>query len=223
MWYTTSNSTFRNNQVPYTVNSADGLQTVLVNQQSGNNLEKRFVSLGSFRFNAGTQDLVVMSNAINSTTQSVSADAIRVDWVADWTPPASVQVIVDNTDAGFTASTNWATSTSAPNYYGTNFRVRATGSVSDAANWNVALPSSGNYQVFARWAADPNRATAAPFIVTHNSGSTTVNVNQQLNGGTWVSLGTYAFNAGSANRVALSCWTSSGSFVVADAVRFVKQ
>lgn len=223
VWYTTSNSTFRNNQVPYTVNSADGLQTVLVNQQSGGNFEKRFVPLGSFRFNAGAQDIVVMSNAINTTTQYVSADAIRVDWVADWTPPTGVQVIVDNTDAGFSASGNWATSTSTAGYYGSNYRARATASVSDGATWNVNLPSSGSYQVFARWTTDPNRATAAPYIVTHNGGNTTVTVNQQTNNGTWVSLGTYAFNAGSANRVALSCWTSSGSYVVADAVRFVKQ
>jgi hypothetical protein len=49
-----------------------------------------------------------------------------------------------------------------------------------------------------------------------------VNVNQQQNGGTWVVLGTWTFNAGTSQRVRLSCWTTAGFYVVADAVRFEK-
>lgn len=134
-----------------------------------------------------------------------------------------VDVIVDNTTSGsFTASTNWATGTN-PGFYGTNYRVRATAATSDAATWSATLPTSGSYKVYARWVADPNRSITAPYIVYHTGGSTTVNVNQRLNNGTWVLLGTFNMNAGTANRVALSCWTSNGSFVVADAVRFEQQ
>ncbi|MGF1571805.1 MAG: polysaccharide deacetylase family protein [Sumerlaeia bacterium] len=221
VWYTTSNSTFRNTSVPYTVSHADGMETVLVNQQSSVANDKRFRSLGTFRFTAGTKPLVVMSNAISSSTQYVSADAVRLEFVAD--AASSIEVVVDNTDSGFNASSNWFLSTSTPGYFGANYRARATASTSDAATWNVALPSSGSYEVYARWAAGSNRATAAPYIVYHNGGTTSVPTNQQINGGTWNSLGTFNFNSGSATRVALSCWTSSGAYVIADSVRFVKR
>ena len=46
----------------------------------------------------------------------------------------------------------------------------------------------------------------------------TVNVNQQLNGSRWNTLGTWSFPAGW-NKVQLSRWTTSGSYVVADAIQ----
>jgi hypothetical protein len=131
-------------------------------------------------------------------------------------------IIVDNTDSGFSASSNWATSTNVPGYYGSNYRVRATQATSDPASWTVNLPTSGSYRVSVRYSSASDRATAAPYIVTHAGGDTTVNVNQQQNGGTWVVLGTWTFNAGTSQRVRLSCWTTAGFYVVADAVRFEK-
>lgn len=138
-------------------------------------------------------------------------------------PSVDPEVIVDNTDSGFTASTNWWTSTSVPGYYGTNYHTRSTASVSDAATWKATLPTDGSYKVYARWTAGTNRAKAAPYIIYHTSGSTTVNVNQQTNGGTWVLLGTFSMYQGTADRVKLSCWTTVGYYVVADAVKFIKQ
>ncbi|HQH12084.1 MAG TPA: N-acetylmuramoyl-L-alanine amidase, partial [Candidatus Sumerlaeota bacterium] len=132
-------------------------------------------------------------------------------------------VIVDNADAGFAASANWTTASSMPNYFFNNYRTRATGLISDVAQWTVALPSAGTYQVYAWWPAASNYATSAPYIITHTAGSTTVNVNQRTNGGKWNLLGTWTFNSGTAVRVKLSCWTSTGSYVAADAIKMVKQ
>ncbi|MDX1971134.1 MAG: N-acetylmuramoyl-L-alanine amidase [Candidatus Sumerlaeia bacterium] len=137
--------------------------------------------------------------------------------------PATV-VTVDNTDAGFTApSTAWFTGTSIAGYLGTNYHTRATQAISDAATWSANLPTSGSYKVEARWTAASNRAASAPYVVSHAGGNTTVNVNQQANNGVWITLGTWNFNAGTAVRVSLSCWTTAGFFVVADGVRFTKQ
>lgn len=132
-------------------------------------------------------------------------------------------VIVDNASSGFSASTSWWTSTSTPGYYGTNYHTRATAAVSDSAKWTVTLPTTGSYKVYAQWAAGSNRAKSAPYIITHSGGNVTVNVNQQANGGQWNLLGTWNFNSGTAQRVQLSCWTTTGYYVVADAVKFVKQ
>ncbi|MGF1571727.1 MAG: hypothetical protein ACFCU1_01500 [Sumerlaeia bacterium] len=49
-------------------------------------------------------------------------------------------------------------------------------------------------------------------------------MNQQANNGAWVLLGTWnLFQGTTADRIKLSCWTTPGAFVIADAVRFVKQ
>ncbi len=138
-----------------------------------------------------------------------------------YTPSSGQTVIVDNASAGFSASTNWWASTSTAGYYGTNYHARATASVSDAATWTGTLAYTGTYAVYAWWTAGTNRAAAAPYIIYYNGGSATVNKNQQANGGVWNLLGSYSFAAGS-NQVKLSCWTTLGYYVIADAVKFVK-
>lgn len=144
---------------------------------------------------------------------------------AEFDPTVAPTVVtVDNTSSGFTApSASWFPSTSVSGYLGSNYHARATQSISDAATWKANLPTSGNYKVEARWTTGGNRATSAPYIVYHTGGSTTVAKNQQANNGQWVNLGTFNMSSGNSTRVALSCWTSSGSFVIADGVRFTKQ
>src|SRR5690606_12460619 len=118
----------------------------------------------------------------------------------------------------------WTSSSATAGYYVSNYHFRSTQAVSDAATWKGSIPTSGNYQVYVRYTAGTNRAASAPYIIYHTGGSTTVGVNQQANGGTWVSVGTYNLAAGStADRVKLSCWTTAGYVVIADAVKFVKQ
>lgn len=141
---------------------------------------------------------------------------------AKYTPSTAVVRTVDNDSSGWSASSNWTASTSSTEYYGSNYRVRPTASVSDAATWTANLPSSGNYKVEAWWSDGTNRSTTAPYIVDASSGSVTVSKNQQANGGSWQNLGTFAFNAGN-NTVRLSCWTGAGFYVIGDAVRFTKQ
>ena len=132
-------------------------------------------------------------------------------------------VLVDNNTAGFTASTNWSTGTSATDKQGTDYRFHTTQAVSDAATWSGILTgAAGSYAVQAWWSQGANRATNAPYVIYHQAGSTTVNANQQANGGKWNSLGTYSFNSGT-NEVKLSCWTTTGFVVIGDAVRWVPQ
>lgn len=149
-----------------------------------------------------------------------------VDVTFNWeSPPAPVNggIIVDNGDPGFSASGNWFPSTSVSGYYGDDYQARQTASTSDAATWSFQVHTEGDYEVFARWTSGSNRATTAPYIVDHANGSTTVTVNQSQNGGQWNSLGTYRFGGASPTNhsVRLSCWTSSGDYVIADAVRLV--
>jgi hypothetical protein len=131
------------------------------------------------------------------------------------------EVIVDNANAGFSASSNWLTGTSSLDKYGINYRYRSTASVSDSALFSASLPSSGTWQVYAWWPAGTNRSATAPYVVYYSGGSTTISVNQQVNGGKWNSLGAWYMNSGT-NNVRVSCWTTTGYVVMADAVKWVK-
>lgn len=142
--------------------------------------------------------------------------------LAKYTPSTAVVVTADNVAGSFTASTAWFPGTSISGFIGANYHARATEAISDPAIWNVNLPSAGTYRVDAIWTSASNRAASAPYQVIHTGGTTTVNRNQQANGGTWQSLGNFSFNAGT-NNVRLSCWTTAGFFVIADAIRFTRQ
>ena len=137
---------------------------------------------------------------------------------AKYTPQAGTTVIVDNSSTSFTQGGGWWASTSVAGYYGSNYHTRGTASVSDLATWNFNLASAGTYTVDAWWTGGTNRSLTAPYRVFHSGGMTTYSTNQQINGGKWNTLGTHSFNAG-ANKIELSCWTTAGYYVVADAVR----
>lgn len=149
-----------------------------------------------------------------------------VDVTFNWeTPavPANGGIIVDNSDPGFTASGSWFPSTAVSGYYGSNYQARATQAISDVATWSFQVETQGDYEVFARWTDGANRASSAAYFVDHNGGSTVVTVNQRQSGGQWNSLGTFSFGGANPKNhtIRLSCWTTSGDFVIADAVRLV--
>lgn len=139
---------------------------------------------------------------------------VTYNWVS-----AGTSITVDNSASGFSASANWITATSSTDKFGSNYRYRSTAPISDQAAWSATLPSTKSYTVSAWWPQGSNRSQTAPYVVNHSAGSTTKNMNQQINGGKWNALGTWTLNGG-ANQVRLSCWTSTGFIVVADAVRW---
>jgi RHS repeat-associated protein len=70
--------------------------------------------------------------------------------------------------------------------------------------------------------ASSANATDAQYTVTYEGGSSTVTVNQRVNGGQWVLLGTYPFNAaGTGYKVDLADTSLTGK-VVADAIYYVQ-
>ncbi len=206
-WVSSSN---RSPDAVYQINHLSGTSNIPANQ-TANGGQWNF--LGTYAFDSNAN--VVLTDAGSGAV--VSADAIR------FVQAGPAEFVVDNTDSDFTASSNWFDSTSVSGYLGSNYKARATEATGDAATWKLNLQSGGSYEVFARWTAGSNRASSAPYIVYHSGGSTTVTADQTQNNGTWVSLGTYTFSSGLATRVALSCWTSSGDYVIADAIKLVPQ
>jgi hypothetical protein len=204
-----SQGTNRYTAVPYAVTSAAGTATVNANQQTNGG---RWNQLGTYTFNRGTAGTVRVLDKFADSTKVAIADAVKF---VTTTPS---EVIVDNADGGFSASANWSTGTSAADKYGANYRFRGTAAISDASTFTFTVPQNRNYELYAWWSQGSNRAATTPFVVAHASGSATVTRNQQVNGGSWQSLGTYYLLSGS-NNVKVSCWTTTGYVVIADALR----
>ncbi len=90
------------------------------------------------------------------------------------------------------------------------------------ATWTPDIPVKGDYEVYAHWVADENHSKTVPYTVNYDKGgSDTVEVNQRLNGGKWVLLGTYPFEKGTGGNVSIT-YTRGGNDdrVCADAVKF---
>jgi chitinase len=133
-------------------------------------------------------------------------------------------IVVDNGTAGFSTGGAWLASTSTPGYYGSNYLHDGSAGIDAGkwAKWRPTFPSTGSYTVYARWTSHSNRANNVRYRISHQGVVTDVFRNQQTGGGTWVSLGTYTFGAGSSesNRVTIDAGSDDG-YVVADAVQFV--
>jgi len=134
------------------------------------------------------------------------------------------ETIIDNETSGrFTASANWDTSSFSSQRRGSNYRFTTPEFVSDPAWYMADIPATGAYQVYAWYPANSGYNSSTPYVIVTTSGNQSVQVNQQINGGSWVSLGTFNLSGGSYNVVGVSRWTSGTGYVIADAVRIVRR
>ena len=172
----------------------------------------------------GTHTVVATVAAKNpvATGNDISLDIFEVLTGGDSLPGAT-EVIMDNADStGVIITGAWTASTFDPGYYGAGYiHDGNAGKGTKSVRFTPTLPVAGNYEVFARWTSNTGRATNVPIDIISTSGTTTMSVNQQLNGSQWVSQGIYSFNAGTAGSVLIRTGSTNG-FVIADAVRFLK-
>jgi hypothetical protein len=197
--------------VPVDIVHADGTTTTLVNQRLYGGT---WVKLGTYRFTAGTAGSIRIRT--DGTTGYVIADAVR------WVPAMASEVIIDNADpSGVTVIGTWSLSNTAPGYHGANylFDTNPAQKGSSSVRFTPVLTGTGAYEVFLRWRSPAsNLASNVPVEITHAGGTSSLYINQRLNGGSWVSLGTYAFTAGSAGNILVKTGGTNG-YVIADAVR----
>ncbi|HEY9248941.1 MAG TPA: hypothetical protein VIO38_07405, partial [Rariglobus sp.] len=197
--------------VPVDIVSDAGPQTVTVDQANVSNGAK-WMPLGVYPFSAGNAGGVTLRNT--GTTKTVAADAVAFVQI-----PA--QIVVDNTDATATTKIgSWPTSAATGGFYGVNYAGDDnTGQGTKSFRVTLNLPVGGNYQVRARWPASATHASNTPVTINSQTGATQLTVNQQTNGGVWVSLGTYNFDAGPVGSVVFGNTGANGKVVV-DALRF---
>jgi acyl-CoA thioesterase I len=125
-------------------------------------------------------------------------------------------LIVDNNQAALTGT--WTSSAASPGFIGSDYLHDANASKgTKSATYTPQIPVAGDYPVYLRWTSDSNRASNVPVTIHHAQGSSTVSVNQRVNGGTWFFLGSHPFEAGSSGHIRIET-TGTDGFVVADAV-----
>ena len=85
--------------------------------------------------------------------------------------------------------------------FGTNYLVHASGNGESIAIFTPLIRVSGAYDLY-QWHPFRGDASASvPFVISHNSGETTVYANQRTNAGNWSLLGRFTFTAGSTNCI----------------------
>jgi PKD repeat protein len=150
----------------------------------------------------------------------------RPAWFSpDGNPPDSInpdhlQYFITNPEPwypSFEVSGDWIQSESIAGYFEDNYLYAPSGQGNNEVRYIFRIPEGGYHKIFAWWAASHDRTSEAPLVVNYTSGSTTVLLNQQINGGKWNEIGEFYFDPGEYSAV-LSDDVDFG-YVIADALR----
>lgn len=159
-----------------------------------------------------------------STFESVLARGYVVNFGVTTYVDLLTRIVVDNTDAECTFGGSWSNSTSVSGYYFTDYAHDGTSgadSTSIWAKWTPVIPITDDYKIYMRWAASPNKASAAPLTIDYNGGiDTSKTVDQTADGNQWNYIGTYSLSAGTGNSVKIHATTAG--YTEADAVMFIR-
>lgn len=135
------------------------------------------------------------------------------------------RILLDNQPATsphvFTSTGSWTLQTAPAGFHGSNFLVASAGAEATVARWRPSITTAGYYRIYARWSAAPDRARRAPLEINYDGGTktdTTRTLDQTVNGGVWVQVGTYFLSAGTGNSIVLR--PAAEGTVVADAFLF---
>src|SRR5262249_14363637 len=133
-------------------------------------------------------------------------------------PPPATEVIVDDSDPGFSiVSGTWAVHFQPFRFGPIDHTFSGTGT--GQAMWRPSLPS-GTYDVYAWWPSQFSVSTSIPYTIVTTGGNQIVLVNQadSTTWGKWNKLGTYTLDPATA---AVLVGSTDAQDAAADAVRFV--
>ncbi len=151
-----------------------------------------------------------------------------LEYVVDNTSP-TFSTVVDFSVGGQPADI-WSVSSAIPGFLGTNYLHDGNVGANPEkhATWYSPVQRAGAYKVYMRWVSAPDRPDAAPVEIKHQGGLTQLTMNQRLNSGKWVKLGSWNFDKidetdfffNSPGYVRLSA--ADAGYTIADAVKFVE-
>ncbi|CAA9415539.1 hypothetical protein AVDCRST_MAG82-1075 [uncultured Rubrobacteraceae bacterium] len=181
------------------------------NQPTGSALAPQDASLDD-------ADFISQGSATGANPAELAA--VRADVAEEESLPDYSQV-VDNGTVGRFSAPGWEKRSDAPGVsvgqisYGGNYV--SSGSGGEPARFEVRIPTSNDYTVYAWWPAFSGSSDTARFGIGTASGTQWTAVDQSTDGGIWIKLGTYSMKKGERFiRV------PAGSASVADAVAVVR-
>jgi hypothetical protein len=108
------------------------------------------------------------------------------------------------------------------NSFGTNYLTKGQGTGSAYVQFTPHVVVPGSYDVYQWHPFLTNASASVPFVITYNSGSTTVLANQQTNANNWSLLGRFGFLAGTSGNIRVTDGIAESSAVaMADGVKLV--
>ncbi|NOU85345.1 hypothetical protein GC102_06050 [Paenibacillus sp. LMG 31460] len=162
-----------------------------------------------------TVNIGILSGAGKVVFDNVSFDPV----------PDNVEIVMDNSDATgvtFTGTTNvWDNTRTNSGANKGNFALNTSKEGKSSVIYTPFIPLAGMYDVY-EWHHSTTGTTDAPFTINHGAGSTIVKVNQSTNGNKWNKIGSFPFNMGSTGSVVLTNGFTSGNFMLADGIKFVR-
>jgi PKD repeat protein len=127
----------------------------------------------------------------------------------------SVEVIIDNGDAGTSYTGSWPVS-GATGAYGANSVWSRNGTT---YTWTMSGQPAGTYEVSMWWSGYSSRASSVPVAINYSGGVSNTTVNQKQNAGQWNILGTFYFDG--TGSVMITAANGDTTSTCADAVKFV--
>ncbi len=180
---------------------------------------------GPFRTNGNpTQTLtnVSWSGTFNDSLMAYARIGLKADFPEAYDPREVV--VSDDHTADYTETGVSVADSAIGGLYRGDGRFFNPGTGSQYVEWRPTLPLKGYYEVSAwKMGNDLGATAAAPYTITHQTGTATATVNQQTGAGGWTSLGTFPFLSGRPSGtgiVRLSANASDNKHMRADAVRF---
>lgn len=141
-------------------------------------------------------------------------------------PAASAphQVVVDNTDPGFTTTGTWTSSTTSAvgaNILGTSYlRTTSSSDTTSTATYQLTADQAGLWNVDLRWVGFDNRSAAVTVTLTTSGVSQTYTIDQRMYGGGWFTLRNLTLASGA--TVTLTTTAGGGGYTIADGARLVR-
>ncbi len=161
-----------------------------------------------------TEDAVVLELGSGQYTFTLSGQALQSP-----APGEITRYVLDDNDALFQGDWYRDTVNNVASRYGDSITYILGVGQSNAtatAVYTQQVEQTGSYSIYARWPAESNRATNAPYTVSCGDFTTTVRVNQEQNDAAWNLLTTLDVQAGDTITVTLT--NDADEYVIADAI-----
>jgi len=136
---------------------------------------------------------------------------------------AATEVVVDNTDKGFTSvpSSAWTVCVNTADSYGTDYLQCTKNDPWTYAKWTPNIQTAGEYDIYISWPDGENRPDAISVIVKDRTGlNKGIKVDQTKNCGKWNLIGRYNLRMSyNSNYILIQC--NDDGNTAADAVKCV--